>query len=106
MTPIIPSTSVLPIEFGEDKTAAVPVVNNVALTSKGSYYDLTGDITNTGITDAKGLTVTVGSPAKGTGTYPEYAIGSLASDDSGSFEADIHLHGPLGDPPCDPLERR
>ncbi len=77
---------VMPITFGEDKTSAVPTLNNVALTSKGSYYDLTGDITNTGITDAKGLVVTVGSPAKGTETYPEYAIGSLASDDSGSFE--------------------
>ncbi|HXX56131.1 MAG TPA: hypothetical protein VEI81_08540 [Methanoregula sp.] len=77
---------VLPITFGEDKTAAVPVLNNVALTSKGSYFDLTGDITNAGITDAKGLVVSVGSPAAGTGTYPQYAIGSLASDDSGSFE--------------------
>ena len=76
----------LPIKFENDKTAAVPVVNNIALVSKGTYYDLTGDITNTGITDAKGLVVTVGSPAKGTGTYPEFAIGSLASDDSGSFD--------------------
>jgi hypothetical protein len=77
---------VLPINIGNDKTAALPVVNNVALTTKSSYYDLTGDITNTGITAAKGLTVTVGSPAEATGTYAEYAIGSLASDDSGSFE--------------------
>jgi len=77
---------VLPVIIGNDKTAAVPIVNNVVLTSKGSYYDMTGDITNTGITAAKGLTVTVGSPAQGTGTYAEYAIGSLASDDSGSFE--------------------
>ena len=77
---------VLPIDIGNDKTAAVPIVNNVVLTTKGSYYDLTGDITNTGITDAKGLTVTVGSPAQATGTYAEYAIGSLSSDDAGSFE--------------------
>jgi len=77
---------ILPINIGNDKTAAVPVVNNIALTTKSSYYDLTGDITNTGITAAKGLTVTVGSPAEATGTYAEYAIGSLASDDSGSFE--------------------
>lgn len=77
---------VLPIVLGNDKTAAVPTVNNLALTSQGTTYDLTGDITNTGITDANGLVVTVGSPATGTGTYPEYAIGSLASDDSSSFE--------------------
>lgn len=77
---------VLPIRFGTDKSAAVPTVNNVALTSQGFSYDVTGDITNTGISDANGLVVTVGSPAKGTGTYPEYAVGSLAADDSSSFE--------------------
>ena len=80
------SDVVLPITLDLDKTAASPVVNNVALVSKGTYYDLTGDITNAGITDAKGLVVSLGSPATGTGTYPEYAIGSIASDDSGSFE--------------------
>lgn len=77
---------VLPINFGADKTAAVPVVNNVVLSSSGSAYDITGDITNAGVSDAKGVVVSVGSPAKGTGTYPEYAIGSIASDDSNSFE--------------------
>jgi hypothetical protein len=77
---------VLPIKFGTDKSAAVPTVNNIALTSSGSTYDVTGDITNTGISDANGLVVTVGSPAKGTGTYPEYAVGSLAAGDSSSFE--------------------
>jgi hypothetical protein len=77
---------VLPISFGDDKTVAVCTVNNVALTTSGSSYDITGDLTNTGITSAQGLVVTVGSPATGTGTYPEYAIGTLASGDSGSFE--------------------
>jgi len=77
---------VLHVKFGTDKSAAVPTVNNVALTSQSSTYDVTGDVTNTGISDANGLVVTVGSPARGTGTYPQYAIGSLASDDSSSFE--------------------
>ena len=77
---------ILPVIIGNDKTAAVPIVNNVVLTTKGSYYDMTGDITNTGITDAKGLTVTVGPPAQAMGPYPEYAIGSLTTDDAGSFE--------------------
>ena len=77
---------ILPISIGNEKTAAVPTINNLVLTSSGSSYDLTGDIANTGITDANGMVVTVGSPAKGTGTYPEYAVGSLASDDSSSFE--------------------
>ncbi|WP_292427785.1 hypothetical protein [Methanoregula sp.] len=77
---------VLPITIGQDKTAAVPVVNNVVLSSSGNTYEITGDITNAGVSDAKGVVVTVGSPAKGAGTYPEYAIGSIASDDSGSFD--------------------
>jgi len=77
---------VLPIELGSDKTIAVPVLNNVELSSKGAYYDITGDITNAGISDAKGVVVTVGDPAVPAGTYPEYGIGSIASDDSGSFE--------------------
>ena len=76
----------LPITLGADKTAAVPILNDVVLTTSGSGYDLTGDITNAGISDAEGVVVTVGSPAKGTGTYPVYAIGSISSDDSGSFE--------------------
>jgi len=76
----------LPINPGNAKDAAVPTINNLALTTKGTSYDLTGDITNTGVSDADGVVVTMGSPATGTGTYPEYAIGSLASDDSSSFE--------------------
>lgn len=76
----------LPINPGNAKDAAVPTINNLALTSLGTSYDLTGDITNTGVSDANGVVVTVSLPAKGTGTYPEYAVGSLASDDSSSFE--------------------
>jgi hypothetical protein len=76
----------LPINPGNAKDAAVPTINNLGLTSQGTTYDLSGDITNTGVSDANGVVVTVDSPAKGTGTYPEYAVGSLASDDSSSFE--------------------
>ncbi|MDD1719055.1 MAG: hypothetical protein LUQ25_03250 [Methanoregulaceae archaeon] len=77
---------VYPVRLGEDKTAAVPIINNVAVSSMGSYYDMTGDVTNAGISDAKGLVISVGSPAQPTGKYQEYAVGSLASDDSSSFE--------------------
>ncbi|HET6580851.1 MAG TPA: hypothetical protein VFG36_03125, partial [Methanoregula sp.] len=37
-----------PVTFGTDKSAAVPTVNNIALTSQGMSYDITGDVTNTG----------------------------------------------------------
>jgi len=77
---------ILPINIGEDKTAAVPVVNNVAITSVGSSYKLTGDVNNAGITDAKSMVLTVGAPAKAIEPYAEYSIGSLASDDFSSFD--------------------
>lgn len=76
----------LPINPGNAKDSAVPTINNLGLTSQGNTYSLSGDITNTGVSDANGVVVTVDSPARGTGTYPEYAVGSLASDDSSSFE--------------------
>ena len=77
---------VLPVVLGEDKTAAVPVVNNIALTSSGNNYEVTGDVNNAGISDAKSMVLTVNSPARAVEPYPEYAIGSLASDDFSSFE--------------------
>jgi hypothetical protein len=76
---------VLPLNIGEDKMAAVPVVNNIALTSQGSSYKLTGDVNNAGITDAKSMVLTVGTPARPVEPYADYAIGSLASDDFSSF---------------------
>ncbi|WAC04226.1 MAG: hypothetical protein OS112_07060 [Methanoregula sp.] len=76
----------LPILLGEDKLAVVPVVNNVALTSSGSAYTVSGDISNAGLTDAKSMVVTIGAPARAVEPYSEYAIGSLASDDFSSFE--------------------
>jgi hypothetical protein len=77
---------VLPIKTGQDKTAAVPVINNVAVTSQGSSYHLTGDVNNAGVSDAKSMVVTVIAPARAVEPYAEYSIGSLASDDFSSFE--------------------
>jgi archaellum component FlaF (FlaF/FlaG flagellin family) len=81
------STEVIqPIVLGDNKKAAIPVVNNVALTSSGTSYSLTGDVNNAGLTDAKSMIVTVGAPAKAIEPYAQYAIGSLAADDFSSFE--------------------
>ena len=55
---------VLPITLGDNKKAAIPVVNNVELASSGTSYTLTGDVNNAGLTDAKSMIVTVGAPAK------------------------------------------
>jgi len=77
---------ILPMVLGDNKKAAIPVVNNVALVSSGTYYSLTGDVNNAGLTDAKSMVVTVGSPANAVEPYAQYAIGSLAADDFSSFE--------------------
>jgi hypothetical protein len=76
---------VLPLNLGVNKLAAVPVINNVALTALGTGYQLTGDVTNAGVTDASGMVVTVDAPAHPIEPYSNYAIGSLASDDFSSF---------------------
>ena len=78
--------AILPIVLGENKKAALPVVNNVELASSGTSYTLTGDVNNAGLTDAKSMVVSVGSPAKAVEPYAQYAIGSLAADDFSSFE--------------------
>jgi hypothetical protein len=77
---------ILPIVLGENKKAAIPIVNNVELTSSGTSYTLKGDINNAGLTDAKSMVVTVGAPAQAAEPYAQYAIGSLAADDFSSFE--------------------
>jgi hypothetical protein len=76
----------LMLNIGDDKTGANPVVNNVALTSQGLSYQLSGDINNAGITDAKSMVITVAPPAKAVEPYSEYAIGTLASEDFSSFQ--------------------
>jgi archaellum component FlaF (FlaF/FlaG flagellin family) len=76
---------VLPLNIGEDKMAAVPIVNNIVLISQGSSYKLTGDVNNAGITDAKSMVLTMLTPARPVEPYADYAIGSLASDDFSSF---------------------
>ena len=48
-------------------------------------YQLTGDVTNTGITDANGMVVSVGAPATPVEPYSTYAVGSLTSNDFSSF---------------------
>ena len=77
---------VLPITLGDNKKAAIPMVNNVDLASSGTSYTLTGDVNNAGLTDANSMIVTVGAPAKAVEPYTQYAIGSLAADDFSSFE--------------------
>lgn len=85
---------VLPIILGDNKQGAEIVVNNIESTNSGSTITLKGDVTNNGLTDAKSVLVTVGSPATPVNPNPEYAIGNLEPDDFSSFEVTYTKTGP------------
>jgi hypothetical protein len=77
---------VLPITLGQNKKGAQIVVNNIETSTAGSTTTLKGDVTNNGLTAAKSVLVTVGSPATPTNPNPVYALGNLEPDDFSSFE--------------------
>lgn len=85
--------TVLPLNIGEDKIGAEVVVNNIESSSSGMTQTLKGDVTNNGLTDAKSVLVTVGSPAKPVNPNPVYAIGNLEPDDFSSFELSYIMTG-------------
>jgi hypothetical protein len=85
---------VLPLNLGENKMGAQIVVNNIESSSTGSTTTIKGDVTNNGLTAAKSVLVTVGSPATPVNPNPVYAIGNLEPDDFSSFEVDYTTKGP------------
>ncbi|MDD1684052.1 MAG: hypothetical protein LUO98_09495 [Methanoregula sp.] len=85
---------VLPLNLGDNKMGAQIVVNNIESTSAGSTTTLKGDVTNNGLTAAKSVLVTVGSPATPVNPNPVYAIGNLEPDDFSSFEVTYTATGP------------
>ncbi len=85
---------VLPLVLGDNKKGAEIVVNNIESSSSGSSMTLKGDVTNNGLTAAKSVLVTVGSPAEAVNPNPVYAIGNLDPDDFSSFEVTYSVKGP------------
>ncbi len=77
---------VLPLIIGDNKKGAEIVVNNIESSNAGNTVTLKGDVTNNGLTDARSVLVTVGSPATPVNPNPVYAIGNLEPDDFSSFE--------------------
>ncbi|MGA9622800.1 MAG: LPXTG cell wall anchor domain-containing protein [Methanoregula sp.] len=76
----------LPILFTTDKVQADPVMSNIVIAFNNGTYDLTGDLTNAGLSNANGVTVTSLSPAVPQEPDVNYVIGALKPDDFGSFE--------------------
>ncbi len=76
----------LPIQFTTDKLQADPVMSNIVVALNNGTYDITGDLTNAGLSNANGVTVTSLSPAVPQEPDRNYVIGTLKPDDFGSFE--------------------
>ncbi len=76
----------LPILFTTDKLQADPVMSNIVIALNNGTYDVTGDVTNAGLSNANGVTVTSLSPAVPQDPERNYVIGTLKPDDFGSFE--------------------
>jgi hypothetical protein len=83
----------LPISIGERSMTASPVVNNVEVSQGGATYTLKGDVTNAGLSDAKSVVATVGSPAQPVDPNKVYVIGALEPDDFSSFELSFTAQG-------------
>ncbi len=83
----------LPLTFGTDKKKATPQMSNVKVKLENGVYDVTGDITNAGLTTANGVSVTALSPAVPKDPYQSYVIGALKPDDFGSFEVTFAANG-------------
>lgn len=75
----------IPVELGERKVRAEMVLNNIVITNKATYYQVTGDVNNAGLEDAKSIMVTT---AKATPVAPmeRYVVGSLEPDGIAEFD--------------------
>ena len=75
----------IPVELGERKVRAEMILNNIVVSNKGTYYQITGDVNNAGLEDAKSVMVTT---AKATPTAPmeTYVVGSLEPDGIAEFD--------------------
>ncbi|WP_292420464.1 hypothetical protein [Methanoregula sp.] len=83
----------LPVTFGTNKKKADLVISNVKVTSDGSVFHVTGDVTNAGLTTANGVSVTSLFPAVPKDPYASYVVGVLKPDDFGSFEVTFAADG-------------
>jgi hypothetical protein len=84
----------LPVRFNNDKTQADPVISNIVSAPDGSNIRITGDVTNSGLQDAKSVTVAAGSPAIPVDPFKVYAVGLLKPDDFSSFELTVSPESP------------
>jgi hypothetical protein len=83
----------MPVSFAPDKKKASPQMSNVKVTLESGIYHVTADVTNAGLENANGVSVTALSPAVPQDPYKTYVIGALKPDDFGSFEVTFSASG-------------
>lgn len=86
-------TMEIPVTFGNDKKQAEPVMSNIQVTTEGTTYHVTGDVTNAGLETANAVMVTALPPAVPEDPYQIYVVQALKPDDFGSFEITFSTDG-------------
>lgn len=80
------NSQILPINFGQSKTEANPVLTNLVIEFMDGHYVLTGDVYNAGLEVANSVVLTTRGDAVPVDPYRNYVVGSLLPDDFSSFE--------------------
>jgi hypothetical protein len=76
----------VPVQFGESKKQAEPILSNIVVAYGDGHYTLTGDVFNAGLEVANSVVITTGGGGQPVNPYREYVVGSLQPDDFSSFE--------------------
>lgn len=76
----------VPVQFGESKKQAEPILSNIVVAYGDGHYTLTGDVFNAGLEVANSVVITTGEGGQPVNPYREYVVGSLQPDDFSSFE--------------------
>jgi hypothetical protein len=76
----------VPVQFGESKKQAEPILSNIVVAYGDGHYTLTGDVFNAGLEVPNSVVITTGEGGQPVNPYREYVVGSLQPDDFSSFE--------------------
>lgn len=76
----------VPLEVKTDKKQAEPLLSNVEVVWEGTYWRVSGDVSNAGLETANSVIVTTGLPATPVDPYRVYVVGALEKDDFSPFE--------------------
>lgn len=75
----------IPVELGDRKVKAEIILNNIVISNEGGYYEISGDVNNAGLEDAKSVLITTEN-ATPSAPMKSYVVGSLEPDGLSRFE--------------------